>query len=116
MTYPTLHHLVYDTKNLSRYSFALLVAAVLVCTPGAEALAAGTDAIGAGLCKALGFITGNTGKAIATAAIIVIAIGALLGRISWGQVVMIAAGIAGLFGAAMIAGTIGGFDGACTTG
>jgi type IV secretory pathway VirB2 component (pilin) len=59
-----------------------------------------------GICKAVALVTSDAGKAIATAAIITIAIGALLGRVSWGMAVMIAAGIAGIFAAPQIANKI----------
>lgn len=86
---------------------AFFIGAMILFNP-ALGLAA---TFGDGMCRAIGFVTGEAGKAIATAAIITIAIGALLGRVSWGMAVMIAAGIAGIFGAPTIAAKIAGEDG-----
>lgn len=81
-----------------------LVAALVLLEPG-NAMAQGFT-FKKGLCNAVKLITSDAGKAIATAAIITVAIAALLGRVSWGQAVMIAAGIAGIFGAPTIAAYI----------
>ncbi len=78
--------------------FLLCAAVVLLDMP---AMAQGDFA--GGMCAAVKIMTGPAGKAVATAGVIVIAVGALLGRVSWGMAVMIAAGIAGIFGAPKIA-------------
>lgn len=97
----------FSADDCWRYAIAfMLMFAVMLDSSGAMA---GGDAgafLGQGLCEAIGMVTGPVGKAIATAAIITIAIGALLGRVSWGMAVMIAAGIAAIFGAGKIAAVI----------
>lgn len=54
------------------------------------------------LCKAVGLMTGPTGKALATIAITIIGIGALLGKVSWGIALIVAVGVALVFGAGTI--------------
>lgn len=90
-------------------TFGLLVATLVLLDPSLG-FAQGLT-FKQGLCNAVELVTSDAGKAIATAAIITIAIGALLGRVSWGMAVMIAAGIAGIFGAPTIASFIAGEGG-----
>ncbi len=58
------------------------------------------------LCAAIGYITGPTGKALATIAIIIVALMAMLGRLQWMTVIIIIVGIAGLFGAPEIVNVV----------
>ena len=51
-------------------------------------------------------ITGNLGRGLATVCIVMLGIGAMLGKVSWGLAVMVGCGIGGLFGAASIAQTV----------
>lgn len=86
------------------YTAATFAVAALFATFAPDIAAhAQTTAFGTGICAAVKIVTSDAGKAVATAAIITIAIGALLGRVSWGMAVMIAAGIAGTFAAPQIA-------------
>lgn len=62
--------------------------------------------IGNIFCTISGWATGNTGKGLATIAITVIGIGALLGKVSWGMAIIVALGIALVFGAAAIVNAI----------
>ena len=65
------------------------------------------EAIMTTLCNAVGFIRNGVGAAIATIAIIVIGVGALMGKVSWGMAIIVALGIAIIFGAGEIAGALG---------
>lgn len=69
------------------------------------------------MCNIIGWITGPLGKAIATAFIIVIGIGALMGKVSWGMAIIVGLGVGILFGATTIVNALGG-DGSqvCETG
>lgn len=60
------------------------------------------------MCKALGLVTGNAGKAFAAFAIISLGIGFFTGKISWGLMMGVAAGIAAMFGANTIVSAITG--------
>lgn len=55
--------------------------------------------IGGVLCSVYGLIYYDVGRGLATFAVIVLGVGAMLGRVTWGQAVVVGAGIAGLFGA-----------------
>jgi len=63
---------------------------------------ASANAIQTVFCNVVGQLTGTTGAAIATVAVIAVGIGALLGKISWGMALIVAVGIALVFGAATI--------------
>ena len=76
-----------NTKDLSlawQISLMVMLSAVIVMMP--DFAFAGTDTpMGNVLCTAVTWFTGNTGKGLATIAITVIGIGALLGKVSWGH-------------------------------
>ena len=73
------------------------------------ALAAPTDsnAISIVFCNVVHELTGATGRAIATVAVIAVGVGALLGKISWGMALIVALGVAIIFGASAIVGQLG---------
>ena len=60
-------------------------------------------------------LTGALGKAIATLAIIIIGIGALMGKVSWGMAIIVAIGVAVVFGAGQIVQLLAGGAGATAT-
>jgi type IV secretory pathway VirB2 component (pilin) len=62
------------------------------------------------MCNALKIVTGNGGKAFAAFAIISVGIGFFTGKISWGLMIGVTAGIAAMFGAPTIVAAIAGGD------
>lgn len=60
------------------------------------------------MCGVLKIVTGNAGKAFAAFAIISIGIGFFTGKVSWGLMIGVAAGIAAMFGAPSIVSAITG--------
>lgn len=65
------------------------------------------------MCNVLRLVTGNAGKAFAAFAIISVGIGFFTGKVSWGLMIGVAAGIAAMFGAPTIVAAItgeGAFD------
>ncbi len=60
------------------------------------------------MCRALNIITGSAGKAFAAFAIISVGIGFFTGKVSWGLMIGVAAGIAAMFGAPSIVAAISG--------
>jgi type IV secretory pathway VirB2 component (pilin) len=62
------------------------------------------------LCNALLIVQGNGGKAFAAFAIISVGIGFFTGKVSWGLMIGVTAGIAAMFGATSIVGAISGDD------
>jgi type IV secretion system protein VirB2 len=109
-----------QTKQLSlawQICLLTMLSAVIVMMPDMS-FAAGQDTpIGNILCIVTGWFTGNTGKGLATIAITVIGIGALLGKVSWGMAIIVGIGIAVLFGAAGIvdALAVSGVSTGCST-
>lgn len=75
------------------------------------AFAAGSDPITKSLCLVVTTITGGIGGAIATIAIIIIGIGALMGKVSWGMAIIVVLGVAVVFGAAELVTAVGGTKG-----
>lgn len=73
-----------------------------------------SNAIQQVMCNVVIALTGTTGKAIATVAVIAVGVGALLGKISWGMALIVALGIALVFGASSIVTELGGNASACT--
>jgi type IV secretion system protein VirB2 len=91
--------------------FMVLLAAVIVMMPE-MALATDTP-MGNVLCTVVDWFTGNTGKGLATIAITIIGIGALLGKVSWGMAIIVGIGVAIVFGAAGIVDAMGAGAGTC---
>ncbi|MFW0777871.1 MAG: TrbC/VirB2 family protein [Rickettsiales bacterium] len=97
-----------QTKDLSiawQASLMVMLTAVIVMMPDMS-FAANTP-MGNVLCTVVEWFTGNTGKGLATIAITVIGIGALLGKVSWGMAIIVGIGVAIVFGAAGIVETMG---------
>lgn len=96
-------------RTLSDYRWCFLsvgVAAALMAMPG--------PAYATNLCGTIvTYINGDLGKAIATLGVIAVAVGATFGRVTWSTAVLVAVGIAGIFGAGTLAGTLASGSG-CT--
>jgi len=60
------------------------------------------------MCNALKIVTGSAGKTFAAFAIIAVGIGFFSGKVSWGLMIGVAAGIAAMFGAPSIVAAISG--------
>jgi type IV secretory pathway VirB2 component (pilin) len=60
------------------------------------------------MCNIMRITTGNAGKAFAAFAIISVGIGFFTGKVSWGLMVGVTAGIAAMFGAPQIVSAISG--------
>lgn len=68
------------------------------------------------MCNVLQIVTGTAGKTFAAFAIVSIGIGFFTGKVSWGLMIGVAAGIAAMFGAATIVAAITGQSaGDCST-
>jgi len=84
---------------------AMLVAAAAVLLPSLS-YANNDTPIGAIYCLVAHWMVGNTGKGIATIAVTIIGIGALLGKVSWGMALIVGLGIAVVFGGAALVDAI----------
>lgn len=85
----------------------ILITAWLAAPPTANA-----SGIAAGLCAISdSVILGSIGRAIATIGVIIIGIMATLGRVTWTQAMLVATGIAVIFGSASLAAMLSLGDG-----
>ncbi len=106
------------TKTTLLSFFFLAIAPAIVPVLSSDAFAAesyGSVTAGANnnvlvdvMCNVMQIITGNAGKAFAAFAIISIGIGFFTGKVSWGLMIGVAAGIAAMFGAPAIVSAIAG--------
>ena len=105
--------------RVTLFSFFLLtVAPALIPAMSSAAFAqtallAGTSAVNSNvlvdvMCNVLRIVTGNGGKAFAAFAILSVGIGFFTGKVSWGLMIGVAAGIAAMFGANSIVASITG--------
>jgi type IV secretion system protein VirB2 len=97
------------TKDLSlawQVCLMVMLGAVVVAMPDFAYASADTP-MGNVLCTVAGWFTGNSGKGLATIAVTIIGIGALLGKVSWGMAMIVGIGVAIVFGAAGIVNTMG---------
>jgi type IV secretory pathway VirB2 component (pilin) len=99
-----------QTKDLStawQICMMVMLSAIIVAMPDLS-FASGSDTpMGTVLCTVTLWFTGNTGKGLATIAITVIGIGALLGKVSWGMAIIVGIGVAIVFGASGIVSAMG---------
>lgn len=87
------------------FSLALCTLAAYAVMFVPEMAAAGPadgGAIGAVLCNVVKVVTGRAGSAIATLAILIVGIGALMGKVSWGMAIIVGIGVGVIFGAPQI--------------
>ena len=86
----------------------MLSAAVIVAPDFAFAQIEATNSpFGNVFCTVAGWFTGSAGKGLATIAITIIGIGALLGKVSWGMALIVGTGVAIIFGAVGIVNVMG---------
>jgi type IV secretory pathway VirB2 component (pilin) len=85
----------------TKHNIAFLALALTVLFPElASAAAGGANPIGDTLCAVVDWFTGTVGGGIATLAVIIIGVGALMGKVSWGMAIIVGLGVAVIFGAA----------------
>ncbi len=99
-----------NADKLKSIAWCMMLAYAMFLVPQ-DALAFGGgdggDTIGNLLCNVAGWFTGPVGQGIATLAIIVIGIGALMGKVSWGMAIIVGIGVAVIFGAPAIVSELG---------
>ncbi len=98
-------------------SLALFAAYVVAMVPDV-AMAGNTiggNTIGKVLCNVVRWFNGPVGQGIATLAIIVIGLGALMGKVSWGMAIIVGIGVAIIFGAGAIVGELGAGGSGCSS-
>lgn len=95
-------------RNIKAHNMAMLLWAAFLCWIMSHnpAYAVNTP-MGNTLCTVAGWMSGNTGIALETMAILFIGIGALLGKITWSLALIHGIGVAIIFGAAQIVNSLG---------
>jgi len=83
-------------------TLAIMLAAAFVMTIVPDLAMADEDPIGEKLCDIVGWFQSDTGRAIATAAIVALGIMAFFGKVTWGLALMFFVGIFAIFGASEI--------------
>ncbi len=101
------------TNKAWTLSVCALVAYAFMVVPESALAGGGPSSIEHALCTVISWFTGSVGKAIATLAIIIIGVGALMGKVSWGMAIIVGLGVAVIFGAPEIAGLLGANGGDC---
>ncbi len=81
-----------------------------ILNPGIADVSASTssNSFTRSICNALRVVTGSAGKTFAAFAIIAVGIGFFSGKVSWGLMIGVAAGIAAMFGAPSVVAAISG--------
>ncbi len=78
-------------------------------TPGSAGNGTGKNtSLDTAFCNVINWFNGPIGKGIATIAIIVVGVGALMGKVSWGMAIIVGLGVALIFGASTVVGALGG--------
>lgn len=103
-------------SRVTLFSFFLLAAAPVIVPATSSAAFAGiasdamvnTNVLVDVMCNVLRIVTGSGGKAFAAFAILSVGIGFFTGKVSWGLMIGVAAGIAAMFGANTIVSAITG--------
>jgi type IV secretion system protein VirB2 len=110
-------------KNSLRVFFTFLYLLCVSANNSSASTQTTDNAIETTLCNVVNSLTGGIGRSVATIAIIALAIGLFLGKLSWGLALATALGIAMVFGAPTVVvwlskgvdGPGGGSDKACET-
>lgn len=101
------------SENMFGFALALFAAYAAMLVP-ADAWAAtdGKASTGGGiegvLCRVVEWFQGGVGKALATLGIIVIGVGALMGKVSWGMAIIVGIGVGVIFSAGTIVDILSG--------
>ena len=87
---------------------APVIAPIVASDASAQTATSNSNVLVDTMCNVLKIVTGNAGKAFAAFAIISVGIGFFTGKVSWGLMIGVAAGIAAIFGAPSIVSAITG--------
>jgi type IV secretion system protein VirB2 len=94
-------------ENMMSLALAMVAVYAVMLLPTAALAGAPPTALENVLCDVVAWFTGRVGAGIATLAIIVIGIGALMGKVSWGMAIIVGIGVGVIFGAPTIISALG---------
>jgi type IV secretory pathway VirB2 component (pilin) len=100
-------------SNLHKALFVTMLSLAIYILFADLAFAQSDTAMGAVLCAVVDMIFGNLGRGLATLAVIIVGVGATLGKVSWGLAITVAVGIAVIFNADDIVDGLGAGAGGC---
>lgn len=103
-----------DQDNLSRLSISFLALALIIFIP--ESAYADGDPLSKTICLVISWMTGGLGQAIATLGIVVLGIGAMLGKVSWQMALIVAFGLSVMFSGAQVVNLLTGKAVVCPIG
>ena len=93
----------WNNEKMMSVAWCLVIAyAVMLLPTDALAVTGSQNPIADVLCRVIDWFTGPVGSGVATLAIIVIGVGALMGKVSWGMAIIVGIGVAVIFGAGTI--------------
>ena len=93
---------------LNKAIFLSFAACALMLMPWAALASDQNTPMGDVLCAIVDFVIyGNLGRGLATLAIIIVGVGAMLGKVSWGLAITVGVGISVMFGAYDIGTALG---------
>ncbi|MFZ4540547.1 MAG: TrbC/VirB2 family protein [Rickettsiales bacterium] len=100
------------TDQMKNALMALFAVYAVMLLP-MDAMATDPTGLSNVLCNVVHWFTGPIGTGIATLAIIVIGVGALMGKVSWGMAIIVGLGVGVIFGAPSIVEALGGNSTGC---
>lgn len=103
MKNPKTKTAVIDNRQIQHFTITTIAALAIYILLCSHAFAlTGFTPIGIVLCNVVTMIWSDIGRGIATLAVMIIGIGATLGKVTWGQAMLVAVGISLTFGAPII--------------
>ena len=102
-----------NQETIKRQGLMLAALALTALAPDLANAAPGGFGVDTALCNIIAAIQGTIGAAIATIAIIVIGMGALMGKVSWGTAIIVLTGIGIIFGASSVVSLVAPSAAAC---
>lgn len=103
----TTHTIAQQEHDLMQRQIFLTLLACAILLLTIQAAHATPTAMGAVLCNIVGMVYGNLGRGLATLAVVIIGVGATLGKTSWGLAMTVAVGIAVIFNAGGLVNLLG---------
>lgn len=99
--HPTQQENILTVKAKSVLMMTLMVAGslMLMMDPAFAGFPGRDSPMGFVLCVIIDMVYGNLGRGLAILAVIIVGVGATLGKVSWGLAITVATGIATIFGA-----------------
>lgn len=94
--------LLENREEIYRMSLTLFLAICLLFIPDIAHAADGVDPLSRTICLVVGWLTGGMGQAIATMGIVMLGIGAMMGKVTWQVALIVSFGLSVMFSGAQI--------------